>query len=279
MRAFVCMWVLGLLGCGLTAPARGRPLDGEVASATFEVRQQQTDVLEVDLYFPATADGTARPSAVRGGLVLVQGGLVGVERYGWLAHRLAAQGFVVALPHHDLNLAITASQSARTALELLRNSPHGSAIDGLVLNRRVAVGGHSLGGVVASTASLEGGFDALVLLASYPIAGEAPKVTTPTLALTGALDCRAKLATVEEGLAAIPAPLVLGVLDGVTHFQFTDSHAEDLREGCSPMIGLETAHDRIATAVQRGLEAMLVRRDGSTAGVVDAVDGIDVVRR
>lgn len=277
--------LLGLLllsGCGLAAPQKGTPVSATAAVADFESRVDQTDVQRTHVYFPASEDGTPAPARVRGGFVFVQGGAVGTSQYAWLAQTLAEQGFVVAVPEHDFDLAIVSIDRASEALRLLRQGPAHSALDGLLLNRRVALGGHSLGGVVAGKAQTLTAADALVFLASYADGADLPTLTAhpaPSLVLAGADDCRAARATVEQAAAQLPSPTVLSVLTGVTHMQFTASDAADVKAGCLAEVDLDTAHQRIALSVQRFLEAVLVRRDGSQAAVLRAVPGAEVTAR
>ncbi|MBX7100637.1 MAG: alpha/beta hydrolase [Myxococcaceae bacterium] len=271
-----------LTGCGLAAPQKGSPLSDTAAVADFESRVDQTDVQRTHVFFPASPDGAPAPAQVRGGFVFVQGGAVGTSQYAWLAQALAERGFVVAVPEHDFDLAIVSIDRASEALRLLRQGVRGSALDGLLLNRRVALGGHSLGGVVAGKAQTLTPADALVFLASYADGADLPALTArpvPSLVLAGADDCRAARATVEQAAAQLPSPAVLSVLTGVTHMQFTASDAADLKANCIPEVDLDTAHQRIALSVQRFLEAVLVRKDGSQAAVLRGVPGSEVSGR
>ena len=47
------------------------------------------------------------------------------------------------------------------------------------------------------------------------------------------------------------------VLDGVTHYQFTDSDATDVRNGCSPQTPLADAQARVVEASNAFLSAAL----------------------
>lgn len=260
-------------GCGLAGPARGEPLGGGIARARFETRGRHTDVIDVDVVFPADPEG--RPvGADRPALVLIQGGFVDAEDYVWLGEALARRGYVVALPHHPDALAFFAIDNGRFARDLLVSPPAGSLLEGLVDPDRIAVGGHSLGGVVSVKLALAGGFGALVVLASYPDpadVGALPDLGLPSLSLAGRLDCSAPLDEVETGWQDLPSPTALVVLDGVTHFQFTASQAKDEARGCPPEATLADAHARIEETVARFLGAALAGEGlGELSAVADA---------
>jgi pimeloyl-ACP methyl ester carboxylesterase len=277
-------------GCGLSAPKAGRLIDGgptPIAEASFEVRARHTDLLTVSVLFPSDSEGrpTLPEEGRRPALVFIQGGAVPAGQYRWLAERLARRGFVVALPPHTLDLAIFSIENGRYARELLVSAPAGSLLEGLVDERRIAVAGHSLGGVVATKLALErgssGGFSALGLLASFPDPADGarlPSLGMPSLALVGALDCQAPLEQARQANALLPSPTVFASLEGVTHFQFTASEAEDLRRNCPPSTPLPEAHERIAEALGRFLRAAL-DTGGSGADSLRGIPGLEVTER
>ncbi|MFY0580586.1 alpha/beta fold hydrolase [Cystobacter fuscus] len=257
-------WLV-LPGCALPAPTEGRLLrtgPTPVAEALFEVRARHTDLVPVRVVFPS--DSRGRPARPADGsrlpaLVLVQGAFVPPEDYLWLAESLAARGHVVALPAHPLDFALSAIDNGRFARQLLAQPPEDSLLTDLVDPSRIAVAGHSLGGVIASKLALEGGFAALALLASYPDPADAERVPTlavPSLSLAGALDCSAQLPASGTRLPS-SSPSVLVVLQGVTHYQFTVSDQKDREGGCAPTEPLDTAHERISELLGRFLHAAL----------------------
>ncbi len=245
---------LALVACGPAAPARGTLLEDGVAEAWFEARANATDLVQVQVVFPSDAEGFPRVRAGRG-LVFIQGGLVAEERYVWLARALAARGVVVALPRHLADLAFFSIENGRAAGGLLRDGP--GLLAGAVGADRIAVAGHSLGAVVAGKLMLGRGFSSVSYLAGYPDAADVSGLNAqrgPALALAGTADCTAKLPVVLESLSGLE-PLQLVQLEGVTHYQFTDSDAADVSSGCTPGVALDTAHARIADALFSFLEA------------------------
>ncbi|PTL77127.1 alpha/beta fold hydrolase [Vitiosangium sp. GDMCC 1.1324] len=280
------LW-LALSGCALPAPDSGTLLltaPVPVSEASFQVRARHTDLVDVRVVFPSDdqghparpADGSRLPA-----LVFIHGGFVPPEDYLWLAESLAARGYVVALPSHPLGLALSAIDNGRFARELLSSPPDGSLLVGLVDPSRIAVAGHSLGGVVASKLALDGGFAALAFLASYPDSADAeriPSLAMPSLSLAGALDCSAPLSRVSDEASRLPPPSVLAVLEGVTHYQFTASDSKDVEGGCTPGLPLDTAHERIAEVLSRFLHAALSGQ-GTGADDIRLVPGTEVTVR
>ncbi|WP_257457724.1 alpha/beta hydrolase family protein [Archangium lipolyticum] len=278
---------LVLAGCALPAPQSGQLLRSEptpIAEALFQVRARHTDLVPVRVVFPSDAQGRpARPidGSRLPALVFIHGGLVPPEDYLWLAEALASRGFVVALPSHPLELALSAPDNGRFARELLVSPPEDSLLQGLVDPARIAVAGHSLGGVVASTLALDGGFAALALFASYPNPADAPRVPSlavPSLSLAGELDCTAPLPRVRDEASRLPTPSVFAVLQGVTHYQFTVSDQKDVTGGCTPAVPLDAAHERITEVLSRFLLAALAGR-GTGADDIRQVPGTEVTVR
>lgn len=250
--------VLALAGCKLAAPSTGQVVEPGVARAEFEVRARGTDIVKTTVIFESDANG-APAAGQHPAIVFVQGGFVSTSRYEWQARTLARTGYTVVLPEHPLELAFFAMDTGEAAKQLLLSPPAGSLLEGHVDASKLAVMGHSLGSVVTVKLALEGGFDAAILEAGYPDTADVSKLPTlgiPTLSLAGSSDCSAKLEQVQEGWASLPSPSALVVLDGVTHYQFTDSQAED-DKNCTPGANLEGAHSEIELALQVFLSSAL----------------------
>jgi hypothetical protein len=241
---------LFLSGC-LAAPQVGVLVEPGVGRAVFETRTAGTDLIPVTVLFPArengSLDGKARPA-----VVYIQGGFVSTARYEWQARELVKAGYVVALPENALQLAFFSIDAGEAARRLLVSPPRGSLLEGSVDSARIGVAGHSLGSVVALKLALNGQFAAVALEAGFPDTADVsmlPAFTKPSLSLAGSLDCSAKLDGVREGWGSLSSPTALSVLEGVTHYQFTDSQAEDDAKGCTPGVSLEEAHARISATL------------------------------
>ncbi len=276
----IALGLVVLAGCGLAQPRVGQGVSPGVAEAVFEHRAFGTDLVRTRVIFPANDDGTPRAGPFPA-VVFIQGGLVPEGRYRWWAEELARAGYVVALPAHDLSLAIFTIDTGAEARALLVEPPS-SLLSGLVDPRRIAVAGHSLGGVVAAKLVLQGGFQALLLEASLPDAPDEAALghlPWPSLSLAGKNDCSAKLASVTAGSRTLASPTVLVVLDGVTHYQFTDSDREDVAKGCASGVDLQTAHQRIAAASRAFLDAALGPSPSVGAARLREVPGAEVTVR
>ncbi len=277
------MWRLALLlltGCGLATPRTGEVLSPGVAEAVFEHRAFGTDLLHTRVVFPAKDDGSPRTGPFPA-VVFIQGGLVPESRYRWWAEAMAREGYVVALPTHAFDLALFTTDTGSEARKLLV-APPASLLTGLVDANRIAVGGHSLGGVVAAKLVLQGGFAALLIQASLPDAADKTPLShlkVPSMSLAGSNDCSAALAKVTEGAQSLASPTALVVLDGVTHYQFTDSDREDVARKCASGIDLETAHARIVAASKAFLEAAMSGAPNVGVDALGAVPGSTVSAR
>ncbi len=253
------LWFLLLTGCALASPTSGTPVSEGVSRAEFEVRTNGTDLVKTTVLFPSTAAGSPLGRSLPA-VVFIQGGFVGSQRYEWQAEALARAGYVVVLPQNRLELAFFSVDYGQAARGLLVAPPPGSLLEDLVNPERIAVAGHSLGSVVAMKLALGGGFAAVVLEAGFPDSADtaaAMAFTRPSLSLAGELDCSSRLDQVRAGWNTLGAPTALTVLEGVTHYQFTDAETEDRERGCVPAVELNDAHDRIAQALIGFLDAAM----------------------
>lgn len=272
--------VVAATGCGPAEPRVGTPVGAGVAEAVFEHRANGSGLLRTRVVFPADAEGAPRPGP-HPAVVFIQGGFVPESRYRWWAAALAEQGFVVALPSHDFQLALFSIDDGAAARALLVRPP-ASLLTNLVAPERIAVAGHSLGGVVAVKLALQGGFRALLLEASLPDTPDAVPLQglrIPSLSLAGENDCSAPVASTSAGAQSLPSPTALVVLDGVTHYQFTDSDAEDVGRGCGAGVDLDTAHDRIVQVALAFFGAALGPTPSVGAPALAQVPGAQVTSR
>lgn len=277
--------LLVLTACGLTAPTRGELLSpqgdtGPVAIANFERRVRHTDLLDVEVVFPANEDGSARSPAFGSfwpSLVLLQGGQVPVSEYRWLAQAMAEAGYVVALPHHALDLPILEVDNASVARDLLAFPPQDSLLEGLIDRDRIGLMGHSLGGVVAVKSALSGGYGAVALLASFPDGADEPRfvrTTYPTLLLAGGADCQVPPSRVlDEARGGVPTSNAVVTLEGVSHLQFT---GEGGGRACGEALPLDVAHTRIVAALTVFFREAMIRGVGVGVEKLEALEGTTV---
>ena len=167
-------------------------------------------------------------------LVFYPGGHVDARSYATYAREVAKRGYLVVVPVMPLSLAVLAPNAAAKAL---------AAHPGV---KRWAMGGHSLGGVMAAqfAAKNSGSVHGLVLLASYPTAGtnlDASKISVASL--LGTQDTVVNRQSWQSGMTLLPAATDFVTLEGGNHAQFGDY-------GLQPG---DTANPRMPAAEQRGI--------------------------
>lgn len=142
----------------------------------------------------------------RGGFAYYPGGLVDPRAYAPLMQRIAAGGYRVALLQVRFNLAVTEQGKAR---QPIAEQPE----------LRWAVGGHSLGGVVASNfAQSNPDARATVFFASYP-QNDLSTLALPALSLIGSTD-KVVGAKLEAAKAKFPKNTQFAVIEGLNHAGF-----------------------------------------------------------
>jgi hypothetical protein len=164
------------------------------------------------------------------GLVFYPGAKVAAVAYAPLMQRVAKKGCTAALLEVPLNLAILAPNKA---LEPIQAHPE---LDWVV-------GGHSMGGVVASNLLGRPEVEGVVFWASYP-QKDLSQTNYPTLALFGAQDGILTSEERLEQLSKLPASARVQILEGVNHSRFG---AYGLQKGDNPAgLPQEKAWDLIA---------------------------------
>jgi dienelactone hydrolase len=150
-------------------------------------------------------------------IVFYQGALVNQESYSIWASNLATEGYPVYLVHHPFNLAITSKDKAQT---IINEYP---------INDYV-IGGHSLGGVMASryahdkesNSSIdEGSLKGVFFFASYPDEkGSLDNSDLAVLSVTGSNDGVINLEAYTEGKKFLPKKTLYKSIQGGNHAGF-----------------------------------------------------------
>jgi hypothetical protein len=197
--------------------------DGPFGQEIVDLRASArvSEVLHIEVIAP-TRDGVSRGGPA---VMFVQGGLVDVERYRWLGLHLASRGYVWIAPSHRDDLAILQSGNSRLAWDAVVDAAgHDGVLDGLIEpDAPVAIGGHSLGGVVATMDwAADDTFGPLFLLASFPAAGTDTSKPAAVLSMVGSADGKADPDDVAAGIDRFGEPSLLGVVDGLNHYGWTD---------------------------------------------------------
>ena len=155
------------------------------------------------IFFPA--DGP-QPEM---GLIFYPGGRVDYRAYAPVLRLIAAQGYFVALVPAPLNLAFfDVNASARVIAQYPEVQDW-------------AVGGHSLGGVAASSyAANHPDIKGIVFWASYPANDALKLMDAKALSIYGTNDGLAAIATIDESRALLPADAQFVAIEGGNHAQF-----------------------------------------------------------
>lgn len=148
---------------------------------------------------------------VKTGLIFYPGGRVDPAAYAPLAHSIASNGYLVVIVPMPLNLAVFAPGRAGLVMQDFPQIEHW------------AIGGHSLGGAMAANFAHDqpGAVDGLLLLASYPAAGD--DLSSSNLEVTSiyaTLDGLASYEEIEASRANLPPATVWVEIEGGNHSQF-----------------------------------------------------------
>lgn len=239
-------------------------------------KQRRSPTMEI--FYPSLSDGRFDAS---GGpypiILLVQGGLVVVEDYYFLAEQLTSWGFVTALAHYPRDLAIYNPNLTLAALDRLEASnEERSFLQGGLDVDKVGVGGHSLGGVVADmNIDVDPRFDALLMLDTFPGDDNGADFAGATLVVAGIDDCGASNEDKYAGYNTYSAPRAYAAIEGMSHYQFTASAEEDAVD-CPPDISLEVAHDNLSSVMIPFVLSTLADDDSFFIHLLEPNEGIDV---
>ncbi len=204
IAAFLAASVLA--GCSTTALA-GKP-GATVHPRAIAAISSDADV-KVELGRWAVFSPLAgNPSA---GFIFYPGGNVDWRAYAPAAREIARAGFLVVIAPMPLNLAVF---DANSADDIIAAFPK---VD------TWAVGGHSLGGVMAARYARkhEGKVAGLILWASYPAkSDDLSKSPLRVASISGGLDGLSTPAKIEASRALLPPSTVWTLIEGGNHAQF-----------------------------------------------------------
>lgn len=146
-------------------------------------------------------------------VIFYQGGLVEEKSYSTIAAKLASEGYPVYLVKHALNLAVTDKNKAET----------------IITDENVTdfvIGGHSLGGVMASRFANELDSERLkgvFLLASYPDEkGRLDNLPISVISIVGSNDGVLDKKAYQNGKTYLPDSTLYDTIEGGNHAGFGD---------------------------------------------------------
>jgi len=153
---------------------------------------------------------TPAGTAPRTGFILYPGGRVDARSYAPQARAIAEKGYLVVIPPMPFNLAVFGVNKADAVI-----AAHPEIA-------RWAVGGHSLGGAMASSYLFRSGADdvGLVLWAAYPAGDSLADRAIPATSIYGTADGVATPDEVLAGRALLPADARFVPIEGGNHAQF-----------------------------------------------------------
>ena len=225
------------LGFVIWASAAAKPTDAALRALESDKR---VSVVRRDGFITFSPAGTSPTT----GFIFYPGGRVDYRAYAPVMRMIAEQGYFVALVKVNLNLAFFEINAADDVISAHPEVAHW------------AVGGHSLGGVAAS--SYASGrpevVSGVVFWASYPADDSLKGLAIPVLSVFGSNDGLSTLDTIEESRALLPPDTVFVLVEGGNHAQF-GSYGE--QSGDNPaLIPAEEQWAQVAEATAKFLETL-----------------------
>lgn len=180
-----------------------KPTDEAVA-----VFNSNTNVeVSKDKYITFTPRGKVPDTA----LIFYPGGKVAPEAYAPLCSKIAARGYMVVIAPMPLNLAVLSPDKAQDIIKTYTNI------------KNWAIGGHSLGGVMAASFAKKHSDEvkALALFASYPQNKDNISNTNlKVLSVWGSEDGCADISKIKAAENIVPKDSVFKEIPGGNHAQF-----------------------------------------------------------
>ena len=162
-----------------------------------------------------TVDGditfTPKGKEVTKGFILYPGAKVDAKAYAPLCKKIAENGYEVIILDMPLNFAMLSPNKAEKIIKEHENI------------KSWVVGGHSLGGVVASRFAAENkNVDGVVLLASYPLNDDLKQLGKEVVSIWGSKDGVVNFANLIESKNKLPEDTTYVEIEGANHSQFGD---------------------------------------------------------
>jgi dienelactone hydrolase len=237
--------IVGAVALGLLVSLRPLSADQIALDALDDGNGVSVDVSRSSIRLTPTDDPRAT------GLAFYPGAKVDPQAYAHVLRPIAEAGFPVVIFKQPYNLAILDSNAADAVI----GDPD-DTID------RWAVGGHSLGGAMASRYAERDRdeLDGLLLYAAYPVNDMSERTGLAVMSISGTNDGLATPADIEEHTPDLPVSTEYVPIDGGIHSFFGDYGLQ--RGDGTPDISRADAQRQIADASIRFLETL----DANDAG-------------
>lgn len=180
--------------------------EGQNESQKALVSDEDVDIIISDiLSFKPTKNQAIQ------GLILFQGAKVDAKAYAPIANQIAKNGYEVYIIDSIFDIPILASKKAN---KIISDNPN---------IKSWIIGGHSLGGVVASkVASEHSQIQGLVLFASYPANDSVLNQDKEVLSIWGSNDGILNFESFAESKSKLPVDTKFIEIQGANHSQFGD---------------------------------------------------------
>lgn len=145
------------------------------------------------------------------GFIIYPGGRVDYRSYAPMAHRIAAEGYLVVIVRMPLNLAVLGANKANDVIKSYSQI------------RSWVIGGHSLGGTMAAQFAYENPskIKGLVLWAAYPASGtNLSEYNLLVTTIHGTNDGLVSSIQIENSLKQLPTSTTRIEINGGNHAQF-----------------------------------------------------------
>ena len=182
---------------------------------SYKPGQLALDSLVSDNRVEVTIDGnitfTPKGKEVTKGFILYPGAKVDAKAYAPLCKKIAQNGYEVVIADMPLNFAMLSPNKAEEIIKEHENI------------KSWVIGGHSLGGVVASKfASSNKNIDGVVLLASYPSNDDLKQLGKEVVSIWGSKDGVVNFANLIKSKDKLPTDTTYVEIEGANHSQFGD---------------------------------------------------------
>ncbi len=200
LLSLVFMLIISFMGFFIWAKFTYKPTSVAVNAMTSNELVNVTKKAELIVFTPSSLTPTK-------GLIFYPGAKVEPESYTTLCKEISKEGFLVVIAPMPLDLAILSPNKAENIINKFHNI------------KTWAIGGHSLGGVMASNYAMKNDkVKGIIFYASYPQGDELKNSDKKVLSIYGSLDGVANLENIKN--ASFPDDARFIEIKGGNHSQF-----------------------------------------------------------